>query len=227
MSKKFRFIASLMLAGLTLSVAAACSRAETTPNAEAVYTQAAQTVQAGLTQTAALMPTNTATNTPLPTNTVTPTQAVTATSAVSPTNTVVPTNPRPTIADKGLWISQNPADGTVVSPNQPFNMVWTVKNVGTTTWNTNYQLRYYLSEAILRFSGQDIKFPKEVKPGETIDLSTSMRAPTSTGDYTTIWVLTNDQGVNFYQITLTIKVAGAAATSTTAATVTPTITSTP
>lgn len=226
MSTKIRFIVSVLLAGLTLS-AAACSRAETTPtlDAQTVYTQAAQTVQAGLTQTAALLPTSTATNTPLPTSTVTPTLSVSATSAVSPTNTIAPTSPRPTTADKAAWISQNPADGTVVTPNQPFNMVWTVKNMGTTTWNTSYQLRYYLSEANLRFGGSDIKFPKEVKPGESVDLSVSMRAPTSAGEYTTIWVLTNDQGVNFYTVTLTIKVGGAAATNTTAATAT--VTSTP
>jgi hypothetical protein len=228
MSKKFRIIASVMLAGLTLSLAA-CNGAKSTPtpNAEAVYTQAAQTVQAGLTQTAAVLPSNTPTDTPMPTSTVTPTQEVTQTSAVSPTNTVAPTTSHPTTADKAEWISQNPADGTVVNPNQPFNMVWTVKNTGTTTWNTSYQLRYYLSEANLRFSGSDIKFPKEVKPGETIDLTVPMRAPTSTGDYTTIWVLTNDQGVNFYTVTLTIKVAGAAATNTTAATATTTFTATP
>ncbi len=230
MSTKIRFIASLLLAGITLS-AAACSRAETTPtpNAEAVYTQAAATVQAGLTQTAALLPTNTATSTPLPTNTVVPTQAVTPTSAVSPTNTLAPTSPRPSTADKAAWISQNPADGTVVTPGQNFPMTWTVKNMGTTTWNTNYQLRYYLSEAVLRFGAADIKFPKEVKPGESVDLIVNMKAPSSAGDYTTIWVLTNDQGINFYTITLTIKVSGAAATSTTAATAAPTatVTSTP
>ncbi len=228
MLKNNRFNAAGVLIALVL-VISACSRAETTPTPrpDELYTQAAQTVQAGLTQTAALLPTSTATPTQAPTNTVTPTLAASATSAVSPTNPVAPTSARPTVADKASWVSQNPVDGTVLAPGQEFAMTWTVKNVGTTTWNTNYQLRYYLADATLRFGASDIKFPKEVKPGESIDLSVSMKAPSAAGDYTTIWVLTNDQGANFYTITLSIKVSGSAATTTLTPTVGPTATTEP
>lgn len=225
MSKISRFLASGLLIALTLTMAA-CARAETTPTPlpEMVYTQAAQTVQAGLTQTAALLPTSTPTETPAPTSTVTPTLAVTATMSGSPTNTKAPTGSGPTVADKASWVSQNPADGTVLSPGQEFTMTWTIKNIGTTTWNTSYQLRYYLADATLRFSASDIKFPKEVKPGDTVDLSVNMKAPTSGGDYRTQWVLTNDQGINFYPVDLTIKVSGAAATATLTSTTPPTAT---
>jgi len=225
-------MASLLLISLTL-ITASCSSVESTPtlNPEAVYTQAAQTVQAGLTQTAALMPTNTATVTPVPTSTATATPEVSPTTAASPANTIAPTIPQSSTADKASWVSQNPADGTVVYPGQEFTMVWTVKNIGTTTWNSNYQLRYYLTDATLRFSASDIKFPREVKPGENVDLAVNMKAPATGGDYTTIWVMTNDHGVNFYTLTLSIKVSGAAATitptGTEAASETPTETTAP
>lgn len=232
MYTKKLFTASWLLIGLML-IAAACSRAETTPtpDPEAVYTQAAQTVQAGLTQTAALLPTHTATLTPVPTGTATATLPVLPTSETSPVNTLAPTSQLPKSADKAEWVSQNPADGTIVSPGQEFTTAWAVKNIGTTTWNTKYQLRYYLADAALRFSASDIKFPKEVKPGESVDLSVNMKAPGAGGDYTSIWVLTNDQGYNFYTLTLTIKVSGAAATATPtltqAATEAATVTATP
>lgn len=215
MLKMNRFNTVGILIALVL-VTTACSRAETTPTPrpEELYTQAAQTFQAALTQTAALLPTSTATMTPAPTNTVTPTLAATATSAVTATNPVAPTSARPTVADKASWVSQNPVDGTVLAPGQEFTMTWTIKNIGTTTWNTSYQLRYYLADATLRFGAADIRFPKEVKPGENIDLTVGMKAPSAAGDYTTIWVLTNDQGANFYTITLSIKVSGSATTQT-------------
>jgi hypothetical protein len=228
MLKNTRFAASGLLIALMLAVTA-CSRAETTPTPrpEELYTQAAQTVQAGLTETAALLPTVTPTQTPSPTSTVTPTLPATATSAVSPTNPIAPTNPRPSVADKAEWVAQNPADGTVMAPGQEFTMTWTIKNTGTTTWNTSYQLRYYLADATLRFGASDIKFPKEVKPVENVDLSVKMKAPSAAGDYMTIWVLTNDQGANFYTITLSIKVSGAAATTTQTATTAPSATTAP
>ncbi len=205
-------IAGAILVITILSIGlSACQPAAKTPTIDPVmvYTQAAQTVQAGLTQTAALLPTSTPTETPQPTATLEPTVAATPTSAVSPTNTLAPTAARPVVADKAEWIGQNPADGTTMLPGQDFNLTWTVKNTGTTTWTKDYQVRFYLSDQALRFLASDIKFPKEVKPGESVDLTLpTMEAPKKSGEYTTIWVLSTDQGVNFYQVTLTIKVAG-------------------
>ena len=45
-----------------------------------------------------------------------------------------------------------------------------------------------------------------------------MKAPANGGEYTTIWVLTNKEGVNFYPLTFSFKVAGAGAMATTAPT---------
>lgn len=203
-----------LLSGLLLL--SACSRSEATPTTDPalIFTQAAETVAAGLTQTAASMHTATPTVTLPPTSTPEPTQAVTPTSAVSPTATIPPTATRPSVADRADFVSQSPLDGTVMYPEQPFTLTWTVKNVGTTTWTTAYQVRFFLGDATLRFGASDIRFPKEVKPNENVDLTLSMKAPTKAGDYTTIWVLTNADGQNFYTLTLNIKVSGTAPTAT-------------
>lgn len=199
-----------------LLLLSACSRSEATPTTDPalIFTQAAETVAAGLTQTAASMPTATPTVTLPPTNTPEPTQAVTPTSAVSPTATIPPTATRPSVADRADFVSQSPLDGTVMFPEQPFTLTWTVKNVGTTTWTTAYQVRFFLGDATLRFGASDIRFPKEVKPNENVDLTLSMKAPSKAGDYNTIWVLTNANGQNFYTLTLNIKVSGTAPTAT-------------
>lgn len=203
----------LLSSSLLLS---ACIRSEATPTTDpaVIFTQAAETVAAGLTQTAVSMPTATATVTLPPTNTPEPTQAETPTPAASPTPTIPPTATRPSVADRADFVTQTPLDGTVMYPEQPFILTWTVKNVGTTTWTTAYQVRYFLADPTLRFGASDIRFPKEVKPNENVDLTLSMKAPTKAGDYTTIWVLTNPEGQNFYTLTLNIKVSGSAPTAT-------------
>ncbi len=217
MLKKNFFKQAMLLFQLSgLVLLSACSRSEATPTTDPVliFTQVAETVAAGLTQTAASLPTATPTVTLPPTNTPEPTQAVSPTSAETPTATIPPTATRPSLADRADFVTQSPLDGTVMYPEQPFTLTWTVKNIGTTTWTTAYQVRFFLGDATLRFGASDIRFPKEVKPNENVDLVLNMKAPNKAGDYRTIWVLTNADGQNFYTLTLDIKVSGSAPTPT-------------
>ena len=205
-------------------VFAACSGpVATTPTVDAnmIYTQAAQTVQAQLATSAALTPS--ATNTVAPTMTPipsTPTVAVTIASI-----TAVPTStPTFSVADKATWVSNNPADGSQVNPGAEFPVTWTVKNDGQTTWNTKFSFRYYAGD---KMGASNISFPKEVKPGESVDLTVTMRAPGNSGEYNSIWVMTNDQGANFYSLNIRIKVGtGPTSTATSNGSSTATATST-
>ena len=220
-------IGALML--VSLLTLAACGKVEPTQSADEVRTQGAQTVQAWMTATAAMMPSPTATWTLAPTNTPEPPTATVAATATGATATLavtapVVTQPAGGTSDRGLWISQSPTDNTSFAPGADFAMTWHIKNTGTTTWTTGYQLRYYAGSGG-RMSATDISFPKEVKPNEEVDLTLNMKAPTTGGTYDSIWVLTNANGANFYSVTITIKVDGAAATAT--ATLEPTATNTP
>lgn len=222
--KTITSISALVLIGsLFLSACKAKTPAEPTPDAAAIMTQAVQTVQSQLTKTAQAMPT--ATNTAVPTETPVP---ATATLAVNPTaaaTIIVPsaTLPSASVPDKYTYISQSPADGTVFTPGQTFTTTWTVKNVGTTTWTTAYMLRFYAGS---RLGATDIKFPKEVKPNETVDLTVNMTAPITAGEYTSTWVLSNKDLSNFGTgVYVLIKVGNATATPTTPATQVPTATS--
>lgn len=203
----------LLIGALILAACTPKTPAQPTPDAAAIMTQAVQTVQFQLTETAKAMPSATPTNTLIPTNTPEPPTATLAVSPTLSTTLLVPsaTSPAASVPDKMLYVSQNPADNTYFTPGQSFVMTWTVKNTGTSTWTTSYQLRFYAGN---RMGAADIKLPKEVKPNETIDISINMTAPLVAGDFNSTWVLSTMDGYNFGGMYVTIKVAGATATAT-------------
>ncbi len=215
-TKKIAWLACLAAGLLTLAACTPAATGTPTPDANAVYTQAAGTVQAALTEAAAQTPSATATT--APTNTaeaaVAPTQPQTA---VSPTALVTPipvsTATKASLPDKAQYVSQGIADDTKFDPGAGFTITWALKNIGTTTWTTKYLLRYYSGDQM--GAPATVAFPKEVKPGETVELSVNMTAPTSAGTFISNWVMTNADGVNFYPVYIQIKV-GNAPTATTA-----------
>ena len=207
-------ISLILLVGIFfLSACTSKANTEPTPDPDAIRTQAVQTVQSQLTQTALAKPSATPTNTLVPTNTAAPataTLSVTLTPVATilvPTATLDPGIP----ADKMTFVSQDPIDGTQFAPGQTFTVRWTVKNTGPTTWNTNYQVRFYAGN---RMGAVDTKISKDVKPQESIDLVVNMTAPRNAGEYTSTWVLTNADGLNFGPIYVIIKVGNATVTST-------------
>jgi hypothetical protein len=183
--------------------------APTTGNqVDPIYTQAAQTVQAQLTQqafstlvaqltqaasgtlaTATLAPgspTATATQVP-PTAT---TQPPTATSVPpTPTATPIPCNLARFVSDVTV------SDGTVFVPNAEFTKIWRLKNVGSCTWNSSYDLIFV--------DGHDmdadhvIPLPGNVRPGETVDLVVDMTAPSKEGRHRGYWMLRSPEGSVF------------------------------
>ena len=209
-------------------VLSSCQPSASTPTVapEAIYTSAAQTVAVQLTEAAKNNPSVT------PTQTSTATQ--TATSQPSATIARTTTVPLPTASitmpvtqDRVEWISQVPADGSVVAPNSAFKVTWTMKNVGQSTWTTAFSIRHFSGDRMGVGLSNAYSFPKQVLPGETLALTIDFIAPPSTGDYKSTWVLTNQDGLNFYPVYIEIKVGTPSATPTATETVTPTITTTP
>jgi hypothetical protein len=214
-------IAWLACLAASLLVLVACTPAATgtpTPDANAVYTQAAGTVQAALTQSGALTPSATATTAPTntPEATAAPTLAETAASPAAPMTPIpVSTATKAGLPDKAQYVGQGIADDTKFDPGAPFTITWTVKNTGTTTWTTKYLLRFYSGDQM--GAPATVAFPKEVKPGENVDLSVNMSAPASSGTFISNWVLTNADGSNFYPLYIQIKVGNAPTATVTSA----------
>jgi hypothetical protein len=225
-------IAVVLIAAFAL---AACGTpaapAAPTADANAVYTQAAATVAAGLTQTAEKNPAPTATPAPatstptmmVPTATQASggTQAVTATSTQAsgtamPTatnaangSTPVPTAtkasaPPPSTGDKAEWVSQSPVDNTKVPKNATFNVTFVLKNIGTTTWTKDFMFRFFGGEQL--GGPKDLNLTKEVKPGETVEILFTLVAPDTKKNTETVWVLTNANGQNFYNVYLKLEI---------------------
>ena len=158
-----------------------------TPDIPKVRTEAAQTVVAKITIEAALNPTNTAVATEVPV-VVTPTTepsptagAGAATATLIPTLTlaptlkpvtgggvVYPTATRRAGPDQAQLVTQSPGDGKVYHPSEQFDGVFTFKNVGTSTWNTNYRYKAITDKGTIMSSSNTFYLGNEVKPGSRI-----------------------------------------------------------
>jgi hypothetical protein len=206
--KTTRVLAGLALSLLFL---AACTTPTVvippTPDLSVVRTEAAQTVVAKVTIAAALNPTATQAPTQEPqvvvitaTQAANPTAApATATSAAvqAPTATTAPTQPPApstssgggiyptrtprTLPDNLSLVSFSPADGASFTPGAEFDAVWTVKNTGTTTWGTDYYVRFKSGVDM----GKAVRFylKEPVAPGETANLIADLVAPPASGTY--------------------------------------------
>lgn len=85
-------------------------------------------------------------------------------------------------------------DGTRYAGGTAFQKTWRLKNIGTCTWTTGYSLVFDSGD---RFGAQDVNFPINVAPGQTVDLTLNMTAPANNGKYFSYWRLRNASGVIF------------------------------
>ncbi len=120
--------------------------------------------------------------TPVPA-TATPTQ-------VPPTPTAtqkpIPCNAAQFVSDVSV------PDGTQFSGGQKFTKTWRLKNVGTCTWNKDYALVFVDGSAMSAPAAVSLK--GEVRPGETVDLSVDLVAPSNAGSYKANWILRDASG---------------------------------
>jgi len=103
----------------------------------------------------------------------------------------------PSIMDVAHFVGENYPDGSNVAPAATFTKTWKLQNVGTTTWTTGYsfvmtEASYPLGES----QGQPpvINLPREVKPGETVEISANITAPKTDSLYEVHYKLKNADG---------------------------------
>lgn len=207
--KRLLWVNALVIIPMLLT---ACGPAATPPpptvDVNALFTQAAVTMVAQLTANApTLTPTLAATDTPVPT--------MTPLGGVLPTLPPLATLPplfTPTAstgvntADKAAFVTQSPADYETVTTGKVFNIIWRLRNVGTTTWNPNYVYRFYAAANKISTAANGYNLTANVPPNGEVDLKVTATAPGTPGTYDTQWVLTNPEGVNFALFTLTLNV---------------------
>lgn len=164
---------------------------------EALHTQAAQTFAAQLTQTAGAA-TATVPGFP-PSPTTQPTAQPTATPTLPvPSPTPTPGTPTP-VPTPCYWAKLEGdvtvKDGTIFPPGAQFTKIWRLRNIGSCSWTSDFLLVFSSGE---RMSGpQSSPIGRTVNPGETIDLSVNLVAPTQAGEYRGNWQLSTPTGQVF------------------------------
>jgi hypothetical protein len=165
--------------------------------------QSLQATQTAIAQQPTLTPTGASPVVDTPSPSATPIPAFTAT----PANTPVPSNtpiPQPTstaapCTNIGAFMSENWKDDTKILAGQFFYKRWTVQNTGTCTWTADYKITSLdattmgIRPSILR----NWRMPKEVKPGENVEIVVEMWAPFGAGSFEAHLMLVAPGGAKF------------------------------
>ncbi|RPJ28189.1 MAG: hypothetical protein EHM33_05345 [Chloroflexi bacterium] len=139
----------------------------------------------------------------------------------------------PAACDKAEFIADiNVPPGTFMPTGAQFTKTWRLKNIGSCVWTASYRIAFLSGEQMDAVSS--VQFPRDVVPGQTVDLSLNMTAPTTPGTYCGYWIFQNDTGKPFgigpqgnQPWFVDILVSDATLTPTPTATQTPSITLTP
>lgn len=85
-------------------------------------------------------------------------------------------------------------DGTVFRQGDKFTKTWRVRNTGSCPWGADYKLVFSGGEPM---SAPLINAIPEAQPGDILDLSLDLTAPTGGGEYVSSWEFENSQGNRF------------------------------
>jgi hypothetical protein len=192
---------------LSAYILASCNFPGTVENPEesdrnAVLTAAAETVAAALEQgtvlveSATVAPTNLATIDPTELPAATATLLTSVTNTPMPSNTSIPAN-TPLPCSMATFVKDvTVPDDTVFGPGATFRKTWRLKNVGTCPWTSGYDLIFD--------SGDDMSGVAEIlltsstiEPGQSLDVSVDLKAPSAEGTYRGSWLLRDAGGVVF------------------------------
>ena len=108
--------------------------------------------------------------------------------------------------DKASYDSQSPQDGTHVGRGEVFDITWYLLNTGTTTWTTDYCLRFFSGNNFTKPGKNRWFLDNPVAPNTVGACSIDAVAPNNPGTYTMSVVLGNENDENFYVVDITIVV---------------------
>ncbi|MGA7195141.1 MAG: NBR1-Ig-like domain-containing protein [Anaerolineales bacterium] len=82
-------------------------------------------------------------------------------------------------------------DGTTIASGAAFTKTWRLRNIGSCSWTTSYALVFSSGSAM---GGSTVNFPVNVAPGQTVDLTVNLTAPTTSGQFIGYWKLRDASG---------------------------------
>ncbi len=185
----------------------ACNLPASTPGTETPisFTAIAQTIEARLTNVAQTQAVDA---------TMTPTLAPATNTPPPPTASFTPLPQQPQASstqscDLAEFVSDvTVPDGENHNAGDVFTKTWRLKNVGTCTWTTSYALIFAGDTSNQMGGASSVPLAGNVAPGQTVDVSVQLTAPTASGTYTGNWKVRNAAGLAFTFIYVKITVGG-------------------
>jgi hypothetical protein len=113
----------------------------------------------------------------------------------TPLPTVTPTPEPPPCNAISLIEDVTIEDGTLFAPGANFTKTWRLKNVGTCTWTSEYDLVFVQGDQME--ARRALALPEQVRPDEIVDVSVALTAPSEAGDYRGYWMLRDENGQEF------------------------------
>jgi Ig-like domain from next to BRCA1 gene len=191
------FTFMVLLPALACNMPRGGNQTPTSSQADLIYTAAAETVQAQLTQVALPPATSTGGTPGFPTTIPTFPVPTSITPVVqTPAVTRVPPSPTSIPCDRIKFVKDvTYPDNTEVAPGTSFIKTWRLQNDGSCTWTTAYTLVFAGGDSM----GAPASTPLtgNVAPGQTVDLSVTLTAPTDGGTYRGDYKLRNASNVVF------------------------------
>ena len=183
---------AILFVSILVLVTIACALLPATPIAEVTLMPTAAPIEITSTPTPSLPATATPLSTGPGTATATPSApdatidpAATATTvgatAVPPT-----TGPGDCVPDMAFVADVTIPDDTVIPAGVTFVKTWRVRNTGTCTWGPG-TIAFFSGGS--KMSAPDAVRISETRPGETVDISVNLVAPSEPGKYTGYWQL--------------------------------------
>jgi hypothetical protein len=110
-----------------------------------------------------------------------------------PEQTVFLPVPADDCTNKALFIADlTIPDDTLLTAGETFTKTWRLQNLGSCAWDASYSLALVAGEKM--GTSQSVPLTTTVPPGEMGDLSLTLTAPESPGDYRAEWQLMNSEG---------------------------------
>jgi len=214
-------LSTLLLSCLSLSACLPSSLANRQiAEPGAIYTSAASTVSAYMTlsagETAVAQLTQIAQGTPAaipsteaspaptstllaPTVTPTPTTIFIPPTATRLPPTATPVTPPTAVPPPCVWAQfvkdVTIPDGTILAPGTRFTKVWRIRNIGACAWGPNYSLVFAGGDRMQSYN--NVPLYQTVYPGQSVDLSVDLVAPSTPSHYRGYWMLRDPYGANF------------------------------
>ncbi|OJX40575.1 MAG: hypothetical protein BGO78_06220 [Chloroflexi bacterium 44-23] len=143
-------------------------------------------------------------STPLPTNTAFVLPTATITSTPTATETETPTVTPTSEAYQCSVVSASPRMNQEYPPGGDFDGRWTLKNIGTESWDAGVDL-VFMSGTRFQTGPDAFDLPQEVDVNNSVDMIVDMLAPRDAGTYESNWALRKGS-IYFCNLRLVIKV---------------------